>query len=719
MVCSLGPIKVFLHPMNDPKRYLITAALPYANGPVHIGHLAGCYLPADIYVRYLRAQKRDVKFIGGSDEHGVPITIRAMKEGITPQLVVDKFHALIKESMEQMGISFDIYSRTSNKIHHETASAFFKKMYDDGLFEEKETEQYYDETTKTFLADRYIVGTCPICANPNAYGDQCEKCGSALSPEQLINPRSALSDAVPVKRKTKHWYFPLQNYEAWLKEWIIDGHKEWKNNVYGQCKSWLDGGLQSRAMTRDSNWGIKVPSPPAPEGGGGKVLYVWFDAPIGYISATKELTDHWADYWCKEDTKLVHFIGKDNIVFHCIIFPAMLKAHGGFVLPDNVPANEFLNIEGEKVSTSRNWAVWVHEYINDFPGCEDILRYVLCANAPETKDNDFTWKDFQDRNNSELVSIFGNFVNRTWVLMHKLCGGKVPKLHQDILDEKDKALADDIAKAKEKVENFLEEFKFRDALFEVIDLSRKGNKYMQEKEPWILAKKTTDDGRLTAEAQQSIDNCLHLCLQLTANLTILINPFLPNTAMKMLGMMKVVDKMLDWENAGKTNLLSVGYSLREPQLLFRKIEDEEISAQVEKLRSGSVKPVDSLQLTVDSKSTTTKTETNKAMIEFDDFAKLDLKVGTILSAEKVEKADKLLNLEVDMGTEKRTIVSGIALHFEPAEIVGKQVVVVVNLAPRKMRGIESQGMILMAEDKAGKLHFISPDKIIDAGSGVS
>ena len=489
------------------------------------------------------------------------------------------------------------------------------------------------------------------------------------------------------------------------------GHKEWKNNVYGQCKSWLDGGLQSRAMTRDSNWGIKVPLPNAE----GKVLYVWFDAPIGYISATKELTDQWADYWCKDDTKLVHFIGKDNIVFHCIIFPAMLKAHGGFVLPDNVPANEFLNIEGEKVSTSRNWAVWVHEYINDFPGCEDVLRYVLCANAPETKDNDFTWKDFQDRNNSELVSIFGNFVNRTWVLMHKLCGGKVPPLHADILNDRDRSLINELKASSLAISEAIERFQFRLALQLVMDIARMGNKYMQDSEPWILAKKLVEN----PGAQKAIDNCLHLCLQLTANLTILINPFLPNTAKKMLGMMKVVDKMLDWENAGKTNLLSVGYSLREPQLLFRKIEDEEISAQVEKLRSGSVKPVDSLQLTVDSKSTTTKTETNKAMIEFDDFAKLDLKVGTILSAEKVEKADKLLNLEVDMGTEKRTIVSGIALHFEPAEIVGKQVVVVVNLAPRKMRGIESQGMILMAEDKAGKLHFISPDKIIDAGSGVS
>jgi methionyl-tRNA synthetase len=699
--------------MTDPKRYLITAALPYANGPVHIGHLAGCYLPADIYVRYLRAQKRDVKFIGGSDEHGVPITIRAMKEGITPQQVVDRYHAIIKESMAQMGISFDIYSRTSNKVHHDTASAFFTKLYNDGLFEEKETEQYYDETTKTFLADRYIVGTCPVCANTNAYGDQCEKCGSSLSPEQLINPRSALSDAVPVKKKTTHWYFPLQNYEAWLKEWLLEGHKEWKNNVYGQCKSWLDSGLQSRAMTRDSNWGIKVPLPNAE----GKVLYVWFDAPIGYISATKELTDQWADYWCKEDTKLVHFIGKDNIVFHCIIFPAMLKAHGNFVLPDNVPANEFLNIEGEKVSTSRNWAVWVHEYIKDFPGCEDVLRYVLCANAPETKDNDFTWKDFQDRNNSELVSIFGNFVNRTWVLMHKLCGGKVPKLHEDILDEKDKTLVEDIAAAKTKVENLLEEYKFRDALFEVIDLSRKGNKYMQEKEPWIVAKKLAEN----PEAQKSIDNCLHLCLQLTANLSILINPFLPTVAQKMLGMMKVVDKMLDWSNAGKIKLLSVGYSLREPQLLFRKIEDEEITAQVEKLKQGLIKSTAAQmeQRKTETESTKSEIANLKSEIVFDDFAKIDLKVGTIVSAEKVEKADKLLKLEIDLGFEKRIIVSGIALHFSPEEIINKQVVVVANLAPRKMRGIESNGMILMAEDSNGKLHFVKPEAVINAGAGVS
>lgn len=693
--------------IQDPKRYLVTAALPYANGPVHIGHLAGCYLPADIYVRYLRAQKRDVKFIGGSDEHGVPITIRAMKEGITPQQVVDRYHAIIKESMEQMGISFDIYSRTSNPVHHQTASAFFKKLYDDGLFEEKETEQYFDEKTNTFLADRYITGTCPVCANPNAYGDQCEKCGSALSPEQLINPRSALSDAIPVKKKTTHWYFPLQNYEAWLKSWIIEGHTEWKNNVYGQCKSWLDSGLQSRAMTRDSNWGIKVPLPDAE----GKVLYVWFDAPIGYISATKELTDNWADYWCQEDTKLVHFIGKDNIVFHCIIFPAMLKAHGGFVLPDNVPANEFLNIEGEKVSTSRNWAVWVNEYTKDFEGCEDVLRYVLCANAPETKDNDFTWKDFQDRNNSELVSIFGNFVNRTWVLMHKLCGGKVPKWHEARMDETDKNLMGDIAAAAKKVASLIEEFKFRDALYEVIDLSRKGNKYMQEKEPWIVARQLDTD----PSAQELIDNCMHLCLQLTANLAILINPFLPTTAKKMLGMMKVVEKMLDWENAGSLKLLSVGYSLREPQLLFRKIEDTEITAQVEKLKAGLVKPiVEAVSDEPEKTFTPVKPE-----IQFDDFAKIDLRVGTIVAAEKVEKADKLLKLQVDLGFETRTIVSGIAMHFDAADIIGKQVTVVTNLAPRKMRGIESNGMILMAEDAAGKLKFVQPNEVVNNGSGVS
>ena len=701
--------------MKDFKRYLVTAALPYANGPVHIGHLAGCYIPADIYVRYQRAQKRDVQFIGGSDEHGVPITIRAMKEGVSPQQIVDKYHAQIKESFEQMGISFDIYSRTSNKIHHETAAAFFKKLYDDGLFEEKETEQYYDEKTNTFLADRYITGTCPVCSNPNAYGDQCERCGSTLSPEQLINPRSTLSDAVPVKRKTKHWYFPLQNYEPWLKEWILEGHKEWKNNVYGQCKSWLDNGLVSRAMTRDSSWGVKVPLP----GTEGKVLYVWFDAPIGYISATKELTDKWADYWCKEDTKLVHFIGKDNIVFHCIIFPAMLKAHGGFVLPENVPANEFLNIEGDKVSTSRNWAVWVHEYIKDFPGCEDVLRYVLCSNAPETKDNDFTWSDFKERNNSELVNNFGNFVNRAFVLMHKLCGGKVPVLHADVFDETDKSTLEEFEATKKRVEGHLENFKFRDALFEVMMLADKGNKYMQKKEPWIVAKRLAED----PSAQKLIDNCLHVCLQLTANLAILINPFLPFTAKKMIHLMKVVDKMLDWENAGKTKLLSVGYSLRAPELLFRKIENEEIEAQIEKLKAGLVKPKSEVgsQKSEEPQISNPEPQTAalKEQIQYDDFAKLDLRVGTIVTAEKVQKADKLLKLQVDLGFETRTIVSGIAEHFKPEEITGKQVVVVANLAPRKMRGIESNGMILMAEDKTGKLHFVNPIDAIDNGSSVS
>ncbi len=701
--------------MPDFKRILVTAALPYANGPVHIGHMAGVYIPADIYVRYQRAKKQDIIFVCGSDEHGVPITIRAMKEGVSPQQIVDKYHAIIKESFAQMGISFDIYSRTSSKMHHETASGFFKKMYDDGLFEEKETEQFYDEKAKTFLADRYITGTCPVCANPNAYGDQCERCGSSLSPEQLINPKSTLSDAVPVKKKTKHWYFPLQNYEAWLKEWILEGHKEWKNNVYGQCKSWLDNGLQSRAMTRDSNWGVKVPLPDAE----GKVLYVWFDAPIGYISATKELTDKWADYWCKEDTRLIHFIGKDNIVFHCIIFPAMLRAHGNFVLPDNVPANEFLNIEGDKVSTSRNWAVWVNEYVNDFSGCEDVLRYVLCANMPETKDNDFTWKDFQERNNSELVAIFGNFVNRTFVLMHKLCGGKVPKLHEDILDNTDKVLIEEIKNAKVKIENAIEQFHFRDALFEVIDLARKGNKYLQEKEPWKKISSSqlqvTGNQQPKTGNQKDIDNCLHLSLQLTANLAILINPFLPNTAKKMLHMMKVVDKMLDWENAGKLKLLSVGYSLRPPELLFRKIEDEEIKAQVEKLRANSQIQKSKVKM----EETKLETGNRKPEIQYDDFAKLELKAGTVIACEKVEKADKLLKLEVDLGSEKRTIVSGIAQHYKPEEMVGKQVIVVANLAPRKMRGIESQGMILTAEDKNGKLYLLKPENNVEPGSSVS
>lgn len=681
---------------NTYNRILITAALPYANGPVHIGHLAGCYLPADIYARYQRAQKREVQFIGGSDEHGVPITIRAMKEGITPQDVVDKYHKIIKDSLSAMGVSFDIYSRTSTDTHRQTSQAFFKKLYDDGVFEERSSEQYFDEEKQMFLADRYITGTCPVCQNENAYGDQCEKCGSTLSPEQLINPKSALSNAIPVKKETKHWYFPLNKYEQFLKDWIVEAKKdEWKPNVYGQCKSWLDNGLQPRAMTRDSNWGVPVPI----EGAEGKVLYVWFDAPIGYISATKELLPQsWENYWKKEDTKLVHFIGKDNIVFHCIIFPAMLKAHGDFILPDNVPANEFLNIEGEKVSTSRNWAVWVHEYVQDFPDMQDALRYVLCSNAPETKDNDFTWKDFQDRVNNELVAVFGNFINRAMVLMHKLCGGRVPAFHDDAKTDLDIQLIKDLQASKQAIENSIEKYKFRDALFEVIDLARKGNKYLQDVAPWTLAKTP----ELQAEHQKVIDNCMHIALQLTANLSILINPFLPFTAKKICHMLTVVDKMLEWSNAGRMDLLKTNYPLRAPELLFRKIEDAEIEAQRAKLHAAAV---------AKQEATVPETATEapiKETIEFDDFAKIDLRAGTIVAAEKVKKADKLLQLQVDLGFEVRTIVSGIALHFNPEDIIGQQVTVVANLAPRKMKGIESQGMILMSEDADGKLVFVAP-----------
>ncbi len=693
---------------KEYKRILVTAALPYANGPIHIGHLAGCYIPADIYVRYQRAQKRDVRFICGSDEHGVPITIRAMKEGRTPQQVVDEFHELIKESFSRMGISFDIYSRTSSPVHARTSQDFFKKLYEDGIFEERESEQYYDEEKKMFLADRYIVGTCPVCGNDNAYGDQCEKCGSTLSPEQLINPRSALSNAVPVKKTTKHWYFPLNKYESFLKDWILEDKKDkWKANVYGQCKSWLDSGLQPRAMTRDSNWGVPVPI----EGAEGKVLYVWFDAPIGYISATKELLPQgWDTYWQQEDTRLVHFIGKDNIVFHCIIFPAMLKAHGKYVLPDNVPANEFLNIEGRKVSTSRNWAVWVDEYLKDFPDMQDTLRYVLCINAPETKDNDFTWKDFQDRNNSELVAIYGNFVNRTMVLMHKLCGGRVPKFHDEVKEERDLQLIREVMNAKKTIEGHIEQYKFRDALFEVVDLARKGNKYLQDVAPWTLSKTP----ELQEANQQLIDNCLHICLQLMANLAILSNPFLPFSAKKICHMLKVVERMLDWENAGKMDLVKTNYPLRAPELLFRKIEDQEIEAQREKLEAKSRQAEPAPQPVKESAPAAEA----KPVIVFDDFAKMDLRTGTIMSAIKVEKADKLLKLEVDLGTEKRTIVSGIALHYQPEDIVGRQVIVVANLAPRKMRGIESAGMILMTEDENGRLVFVAPERMVLPGSEV-
>ncbi|HNF71817.1 MAG TPA: methionine--tRNA ligase [Chitinophagaceae bacterium] len=685
--------------MKTFKRHLITAALPYANGPVHIGHLAGNFLPADIYTRFLRAKKEDVKFICGTDEHGVPITIRAMKEGVSPQAIVDKYHHIIHESLKEMGITFDIFSRTSNAVHHETSQQFFKTLYDKGLFEEKETEQYYDESKQTFLADRYITGTCPKCQNPAAYGDQCEKCGSALSPEELIQPRSTLSDSVPVKRKTKHWYLPLQQYESWLKQWILEEHKEWKNNVYGQCKSWLDNGLQSRAMTRDSSWGVQVPLPDAE----GKVLYVWFDAPIGYISATKELTAQWSDYWCSEDTRLIHFLGKDNIVFHCIIFPSMLKAHGGFVLPENVPANEFLNIEGEKVSTSRNWAVWVDEYNKDFPGMQDALRYVLCANAPENKDNDFTWKDFQERVNNELVAILGNFVNRTWVLTHKLAKGKVPAFHLNRKDETDDRLFERITEAKRKIEQSLNEFRFREALYEVIDLAREGNKYLQEKEPW----KKGDD-------QEAIDNSLHMCLQLSANLAIYMNPFLPFSARKLCRMMKVVDRMLEWEHGGSLKLLNTGYPMQAPELLFQKIEDEVIEAQIRKLHESANSYIGETEKNLNVAAI----EPLKSEITIDDFGKLDLRTGTILEASKVEKADKLLKLLIDLGNEKRTVLSGIAQHYQPEEVIGRQIVLVANLAPRTMRGIESKGMILMTEDEQGKLVFVSPVSLSPNGKTV-
>jgi len=711
---------------QEPKRYLITSALPYANGPKHLGHLAGAYLPADIYVRFLRAQKKDVVFICGSDEHGAAITIQAMKEHTTPREIVDKYHALIKSNMADLGISFDIYHRTSAPIHHKTAQEFFKKLNDAGYLEKKESEQFYDETAKTFLADRYIIGTCPVCGNPSAYGDQCEKCGTSLSPEQLINPRSTLSGNPPVKKLTTHWYLPLEKYESFLREWILKEHADdWKTNILGQCKSWLDLGLQPRAVTRDLDWGVKLPE--GTPDGEGKVLYVWFDAPIGYISATRQWAeDHgklWQPYWESPDTKLVHFIGKDNIVFHCIIFPVMLKLHGN-ILPDNVPGNEFMNLEGDKMSTSRGWSIEMDEYIADFVKKDnggnmmvDALRYYLTSITPETKDSEFTWKGFQDAINSELVSIFGNFVNRTFVLMHKLCNGKVPPIHLDILDDKDKQMLLDITATRKLIEEALNHYRFRDGLSAVIDLSRKGNKYMQEKEPWIVVKQTGDDGKPTKEAQKLIDNCLHICLQLCANLAIYINPFLPFTAKKLLHMMKVVERMLDWENAGKHRLLSVGYSLRAPELLFRKMEDEEVARQIEKLKQKALDIQKSKEKSV--QDTEKKNMELKPEINFDDFSKIDLKTGTITQAEKVEKADKLLKLTIDLGFETRTIVSGIAKYFTPDEIIGKQVVVVANLAARKMRGIDSNGMILMAEDADGKLHFVRPENAITPGSSIS
>ncbi len=714
--------------MNEPKRYLITSALPYANGQKHIGHLAGAYIPADIYVRYLRALKKDVVFVCGSDEHGTAIPIQAMKEGTTPQQIIDKYHVIMKENFEDLSISFDVYDRTSNPVHHETAREFFTYLNDRGALEIKESEQYFDEEAQTFLADRYIKGTCPNCGFEGAFGDQCEKCGTALSPDELINPVSTLSGRPPVKKPTKHWYLPLNRHEDWLRNWILNQHQfDWKANVLGQCKSWIDSGLQPRAVTRDLDWGVPVPLKEAE----GKVLYVWFDAPIGYISATKQWAiengKDWEPYWKDKDTKLVHFIGKDNIVFHCIIFPVMLHLHG-LIVPENVPANEFMNLEGDKMSTSRNWKLDMQDYIDDFikkenggPQLADALRYYLTTILPETKDSEFTWKGFQDAVNSELVAIFGNYVNRTFVLMHKLTGGKVPKFHNDIIDEKDKAIIAEIQEAKQKIESLLEEYKFRDALFAVIDLSRTGNKYMQEKEPWILAKKleaSKDNKDAADHLQASIDNCLHICLQLCANLAIFINPFLPNTAKKMIQQMKVVDKMLDWENAGKMKLLSAGYSLRAPELLFRKIEDAEVQYQVEKLKSGLEKSRMQQEKEKSDNTPAPSLEALKSEIVYDDFGKLDLRIGTVTAAEKVAKADKLLKLQVDLGFESRTIVSGIAQHFEPETLVGKQVIVVANLAPRKMRGIESQGMILTAEQPDGRLILVNPDNIAQNGSTV-
>lgn len=664
------------------KRTLVTAALPYANGGVHIGHLAGVYVPADIYVRYLRLKKKDVLFICGSDEHGVPITLRAKKEGCTPQDVCDRFHALIKKSFADFGISFDIYSRTTSKIHAETASAFFRTLYDKGVFVEKESEQYYDEEAKTFLADRYITGECPHCHFPKAYGDQCEHCGSTLSPNELINPKSAVSGSKPVLKKTKHWYLPLDKYQPWLEKWILEDHKEWRPNVYGQCKSWIDMGLQPRAVSRDLDWGIPVPV----EGAEGKVLYVWFDAPIGYISNTKELRDDWETWWKDPSTRLVHFIGKDNIVFHCIVFPTMLKAEGSYILPDNVPANEFLNLEDDKISTSRNWAVWLDEYLVDFPGKQDVLRYVLTANAPETKDNNFTWKDFQARNNNELVAVYGNFVNRALVLTDKYYGGVVPE--QGELTDYDRQTISEFTGVKADVEKLLDEFRFRDAQKEAMNLARIGNKYLADSEPWKLQK--TDPKR--------VETILNLSLQLVANLAIAFEPFLPFSSKKLRHMLNMEE--FDWNDLGSTTLIAVGHKINKPELLFEKIDDAPIQAQVDKL----------LATKAANEAAGRKAEPQKADMPFENFEKMDLRVGTVKECVKVEKSDKLLRFVIDDGLETRTIVSGIAKFYKPEELVGKQVCFIANLPPRKLRGIESQGMILSAENPDGTLSLLTPDR---------
>jgi methionyl-tRNA synthetase len=673
--------------MNDQtnyKRYLVTSALPYANGPVHIGHLAGVYVPADIYTRFLRMNDEDVIFIGGSDEHGVPITIKALQQGVSPQDIVNRYHGMIKKSFAEFGISFDIYSRTSNKIHHETASAFFRKMYDAGQFIEKVSSQYFDEETGQFLADRYIVGTCPVCGSENAYGDQCEKCGSSLNATDLINPRSVLSGNTPVMRETKHWFLPLDQYEAWLKEWILEGHKDdWKPNVYGQCKSWLDQGLQPRAVTRDLDWGVKVPV----DGADGKVLYVWFDAPIGYISATRELTPEWEKYWKDPATKMVHFIGKDNIVFHCIIFPAMLKAEGTFILPDNVPANEFLNLESDKISTSRNWAVWLHEYLLEFPGKQDVLRYVLTSNAPETKDNDFTWKDFQAKNNSELVAILGNFVNRTMVLTQKFFDGKVPDdAGTDPLPEEDVVL-ETMRQCPDAIAGDLKNYKFRNGLSDMMDLARAGNKFLTETEPW---KTVNFDKSKTARV-------LNIALQLCAQLSIVSAPFLPFTAEKLRKMLNLGE--LKWKDTSAMKWLPAGHLLNPAELLFEKIDDQSIEFQVQKLLGTKESNV------AEKPKVTVKPP--KATIEYDDFAKMDIRVATILEAERVPKTTKLMRLKVDTGLDQRTLVAGIAEHYEPSQVIGKSICILANLAPRKLKGIESQGMILMAENPDGTLFFVT------------
>ena len=714
------------------KRTLVTCALPYANGPVHIGHLAGAYIPGDIYVRYLRLKGEDVVFICGSDEHGVPITIKARAQGVTPQDIVDKYHRIMKDAFTGLGINFDIYSRTTSKVHEKNASEFFRKLYDDDKFITKETEQYYDEQAGTFLADRYITGTCPKCGNPNAYGDQCEKCGSTLSPEELIDPKSALSGATPKKVKTKHWYLPLDRYEPWLREWILEQHKEWKTNVYGQCKSWLDGGLQPRAVSRDLDWGVPVPV----DGAEGKVLYVWFDAPIGYISNTQELLPQsWEKWWKSEDTRLVHFIGKDNIVFHCIVFPSMLKAYGDYILPDNVPANEFLNLEGDKISTSRGWAVWVNEFEEQFPGQEDVLRYTLTANAPETKDNDFSWKDFQARNNSELVAIFGNFVNRAVVLTHKYFEGKVPP-RGELLPMDAEVLAE-VPSIRRSLEENLEAFRFRDALKDAMALARLGNKYISDAEPWKTAK--TDMART--------GTILNVCLQLCADLAIAFEPFTPAAAERLRAMLKVglvagfdhrageqqtvntykdgeavalhtlpaggslPSDSLCWEQLGSEEILPEGWEIAPAELLFEKIEDAAIDAQLERLtrikaeNEAAAKAQLALQV-----------EPQKEAVSFDDFGRMDIRTATVLQAERVPKTDKLLKLTIDTGIDRRVIVSGIAEYYSPEDMVGKQICILANLQPRTIRGIESQGMILMAKQGDGSMRFITPQEAVCNGA---